>query len=79
MLTAILSSQEQVIFIPPVHFSILNVQRGTIIQFVLAGIIPGMPTPGIPIPAVPIPGIPIPVRSIIMALDIVTLLSTGDA
>ena len=29
----IASSQTQVIFMPPVHFSILNVQRGTIIQF----------------------------------------------
>jgi hypothetical protein len=30
MLHAALSSHEQMIFIPPVHFSILNVQRGTI-------------------------------------------------
>ena len=75
MLQAILSSHEQVIFMPPVHFSILIVQRGTIIQ--LAGIplvpIPGMPMPvvpipGMPMPEAPIPGIPIPVRSIIIAL-----------
>ena len=30
MLQAIASSQVQVIFMPPVHFSILMVQRGTI-------------------------------------------------
>ncbi len=33
MLHAILSVQVQVIFMPPWHFSILIVQRGTIIQF----------------------------------------------
>ena len=37
----ILSSQVQVIFMPPVHFSIVIVQRGTIIMFVPAGIVPG--------------------------------------
>ena len=37
MLRAIWSSHVQVIFIPPVHFSILKVQRGTIIQFAGAG------------------------------------------
>ena len=42
MLQAILSSQVQVIFMPPVHFSILNVQRGTIIQFMDGGMLPGM-------------------------------------
>src|SRR5262249_24035961 len=34
MLQASLSSQEQVILKPPVHFSSLMVQRGTIIQFI---------------------------------------------
>ncbi len=70
MLQAILSSQEQVIFIPPVHFSILKVQRGTIIQLVVAGIPVGEPIVGVPIPGMDMPCIPIPVRSIIM-LDIV--------
>jgi hypothetical protein len=37
MAQAVASSQTQVIFIPPLHFSILKVQRGTIIMF--AGII----------------------------------------
>jgi hypothetical protein len=32
MLDAMASSQVQVIFMPPSHFSILNVQRGTIIH-----------------------------------------------
>jgi hypothetical protein len=70
MLQAILSSQEQVIFMPPVHFSILKVQRGTIIQLVEAGIPAGEPIVGVPIPGMGMPCIPIPVRSIIM-LDIV--------
>ena len=70
MLQAILSSHEQVIFMPPVHFSILKVQRGTIIQLVEAGIPVGEPIVGLPIPGIDIPCIPIPVRSIIM-LDIV--------
>ena len=39
MLQAILSSHEQVIFMPPVIFSILKVQRGTISQLAL-GIAP---------------------------------------
>jgi len=69
MLQAILSSQEQVTFMPPAHFSTLNVQRGTISQLVVVGIVAGAPTPGIP--DVPMPGMPIPVRSIIMAVDIV--------
>jgi hypothetical protein len=61
---AIWSSQEQTIFMPPLHFSALTVHRGTIIQFIAAGIPAGVPT-GL----VPMPGIPIAVRSIIM-LDI---------
>jgi hypothetical protein len=69
MLQAILSSQEHMIFMPPVHFSILMVQRGTIIQLVAAGIAVGAPIVEAPMPGTPIPGIPIPVRSIIM-LDI---------
>ena len=45
---------------PPVHFFILIVQRGTIIQFVPAGIVPSAsPWPGHALP-MPMPGIPIP-------------------
>jgi hypothetical protein len=68
MLHAILSSHEHVIFMPPWHFSILNVQRGTRCMFMTAG----MPV-GVPIAGVGMPGavIPIPVRSIIIVLDIV--------
>ena len=69
MLTAILSSQEQVTFTPPVHFSILKVQRGTIIQLVPTGTPVGVPTVGVPIGGEYIPGMPIPVRSTIIALD----------
>jgi hypothetical protein len=72
MLAANLSSQEQVIFMPPVHFSILIVHRGTIIQFMPEGMAVGVDIPGIPIPGVPRPGIPIPDRSIIIAVDMVT-------
>jgi hypothetical protein len=53
MLVAILSSQWQWIFIPPVHFSNLSVQRGTIIQLVPAGMPVGEPTVGVPIPGIP--------------------------
>jgi hypothetical protein len=71
MLAPILSSHEQVIFMPPLIFSILKVQRGTIIQLVL-GIMPGAPMPGAAAPIPPIiPGMPIPVRSIIIPLDMV--------
>ena len=52
MLHAIGSSHVQVIFMPPVHFSILIVQRGTIIQLAAAGIPPVVA--GIPMP-VPMP------------------------
>jgi hypothetical protein len=54
------SVQTQVIFIPPAHFSILNIQRGTITMF--GAIVEEVP----PIPEVPIPGIPIVGRSIII-------------
>jgi hypothetical protein len=44
------SSHEQVIFIPPWHFSIFIVQRGTMTMFGVMGVIPviepGMPMPG---------------------------------
>jgi len=48
MLAAILSSHTQVILQPPVVFSTLKVQRGTIIQFVPVVIPVGAPTVGIP-------------------------------
>jgi len=63
MLVAMGSSHTQVIFMPPVHFSILNVQRGTIIQFMDGVMPPGMAVAGIP--WVLIPGRPAPIRSII--------------
>jgi hypothetical protein len=65
MLQAMGSSQEQVIFMPPLHFSIFMVQRGTMSMF---GII-GAAVPPIgddAIPGMPMPGIPMPVRSIII-------------
>jgi hypothetical protein len=71
MLQAILSSHEQVIFIPPVQLSIFKVQRGTIIQLATAGMPVGVAMAGAPILGTPMPCIPIPVRSIIM-LDIST-------
>jgi hypothetical protein len=54
------SVQMQVIFIPPVHFSILNMQRGTMTM------LGAMVVPVPPIPEVPMPGIPIVGRSIII-------------
>ena len=51
MLQAAMSSQVQVIFMPPVHFSIFMVQRGTIIMFGAIGpigIVPDIPIPGAP-------------------------------
>ena len=48
MLTAILSSQVQVMRMPPWHFSMRKVQRGTIIQLVPAGIAVGVPTGEVP-------------------------------
>ena len=67
----ILSSQVQVIFMPPGHFSILMVQRGTIIIDEPDGIEPVEPIIPGPAVAAPIP-IPmfIPARSSIIALAI---------
>jgi hypothetical protein len=59
------SSVEQVIFIPPVHFSIVTVQRGTIIMFEPVGIADGVVIA--PVPA----AIPMPImlaRSIIIVV-----------
>ena len=56
------SGQVQVIFIPPSHFSIFIVQRGTISQ------LDGAIIPGIIGPVAPgIPGIIVPIRSIVIA------------
>ncbi len=64
MLHAVGSSQVQVIFMPPVHFSIFMVQRGTIMKFGVLGAIAGVPAG----PGIPMPGIDMPVRSIIIVL-----------
>jgi hypothetical protein len=58
------SSLVQVIFMPPVHFSIFIVQRGTIIMFMPAGIGPVPPIIGVPMAGLPMAGMPIPARSI---------------
>jgi hypothetical protein len=63
MARATASSHTQVIFIPPWHFSMVILQRGTIIMLGAIGVLvmPGigeLPMPGIPMP--------IPVRSIII-------------
>jgi hypothetical protein len=72
MLTAILSSELQTIFMPPETFSIFIVQRGTMTVL----IVPGMPVacPGIVPIMPPMPGIPIVERSIIIVF-IMTLSS----
>jgi hypothetical protein len=62
MVQAAGSVQTQVIFMPPVHFSIFMVQRGTITMLGVMGVV----IPGIPDPPMPIPGIPVVGRSIII-------------
>jgi hypothetical protein len=64
------SSHVQVIFMPPLHFSILSVHRGTIIMLVTPGIPAGAPMAPGPIPGAVIPAIPIPERSTIIAFAI---------
>jgi hypothetical protein len=64
MLAAVLSSQVQVIFKPPLTFSILKVQRGTINMLVPEDMVPGAVIPDKPVGC--IVGILIPTRSIIM-------------
>lgn len=61
---AVGSVQTQVNFIPPAHFSILIVQRGTITMFGAIGDV----MPGIPEPFIPMPGMPVVGRSIIIVL-----------
>jgi hypothetical protein len=64
-----LSSQAQLIFMPPLHFSKVIVQRGTIIMFAPVGAVAAGPiTPAVP--AMLIPAIAIPGRSIFVAVDI---------
>jgi hypothetical protein len=64
-----LSSHAQTIFIPPLHFSKVIVQRGTIIMFAPAGAVAAVPiTPVGPVTFTP--AIPIPARSIITAVVI---------
>jgi hypothetical protein len=64
---ATLSSQVQVIFIPPAHFSKVMVHRGTIIMFMP---MPAGDVAGAPImpagPPMPMVAMPIPVRSVII-------------
>jgi hypothetical protein len=65
MLQAIGSSQEQVIFMPPLVFSIFMVQRGTMSMFgIIGAVVP--PIGDDAIPGMPMLGIPMPVRSIII-------------
>lgn len=65
MAQATASSHLQVIFIPPAHFSIIILQRGTIIMLGAIGVVP-MPGIGLePMPGIGIP-MPIPDRSIII-------------
>lgn len=71
MLHAIGSSQAQLTFMPPLHFSNFMVQRGTIIMFMPVGIVPVEPIAPVLIPVVPIADIP--VRSTIIPLFMVSL------
>jgi hypothetical protein len=77
MVADILSSHLQTIFIPPVHFSMVILHRGTIIHCGAAGMVDVVPIP--PAWPVPIPGMPIPARSITIALviDVPLLLSVS--
>jgi hypothetical protein len=62
-----LSSQTQVTFIPPAHFSNVILQRGIIIMFMPAGMVPVEPIMPVA-PPIAMPGMPIPARSIIIAV-----------
>jgi hypothetical protein len=68
----VLSSQVQVIFIPPGHFSILMVQRGAIIMFGIIALIIGM----FIMPFMP-PGIIIPVIRSDVILFIVLIMANS--
>ena len=75
MLHAVGSSQVQVIFMPPGHFSIFMVQRGTIMKLGVAGAIAGVPAG----PGIPMPGMDMPVRSIIIVLVMIRTSLIGRA
>ena len=66
MVAEILSSHEQVIFIPPAHFLNVIVQRGTITTFMPFGVVAGAPNmlPGFDTGILDIPR---PARSIMIA------------
>ncbi len=64
-----LSSQAHTIFMPPVHFSNVIVQRGTIIMFVPAGAVAVVPITPVG-PVMLTPAIPFPARSVIIAVVI---------
>ena len=75
IVAVILSSQQQVIFMPPLHLAIVILQRGTIIHCGAAGIV-AVPLIALePMVPIPIPGMPMPARSIIMVLIIAFLLT----
>jgi hypothetical protein len=62
-----LSSQAHMTFMPPLHLVNVIVQRGTIIMFVPAGAVDGVPI--IPLgPDIGMPGMAIPERSIIIVV-----------
>jgi hypothetical protein len=73
MLQAVRSSQLQVSLKPSAHFSTLKVQRGTISQLGPVTAV-GLPPWGVAKAGTPVPGRPV-VRSVVVALDIVELLS----
>jgi hypothetical protein len=66
MVAETLSSQTQTIFIPPVHFLKVMVQRGTINTFMPAAVAAGAPMSAFGFD-MGIPGIVIPERSIMIA------------
>jgi hypothetical protein len=70
MARATASSHTQVIFMPPCIFSMVILQRGTIIMLGAIGVVA---MPGIGEPPMPMPGIPMPIpdRSIIIVLVII--------
>jgi hypothetical protein len=69
MVADILSSHVHVIFIPPLHFSSVSLQRGTIIHWGMVGVV-GVP-PMVPGVIELAPAIPMPARSIKIVLVIV--------
>jgi hypothetical protein len=69
------SSQTHVIFIPPVHFSIFIMQRGTITMFGAIVPMPGIDE-GIPMPGVVV-GMPVVLIGFIIAVTIEDSMSSG--